>query len=154
MRKILIFLGTVFLFSFLILTGVVFSQAEKPPECCKLQHDMTSIDNPECDEGNIVGPSLSAYCPLTASGHPNVATHKWGLCCTVDAIYTVADYIFWIFFISAVIAFSVAGYFFIVGGGDPNTLSKAKSMVFWGSIAVVVVVLSKIIPAAVKAIVS
>jgi len=152
MKKILIFLGTVF-FSFLIFTGVVFSQAEKPIECCKLQHDMTSIDNPECDEGNIVGPSTDAHCPIGTIPAANV-THKWGLCCTVDAIYSVADYIFRIFFIVAVIAFSVAGYFFIVGGGDPNTLSKAKSMVFWGSIAVVVVVLSKVIPAAVKAIVS
>ncbi len=149
MKKILIFLGTVF-FSFLIFTGVVFSQAEKPIECCKLQHDMNSIDG-ACDEGDIVGPNADAHCPI---GRITATTPKWGLCCTVDAIYSVADYIFWVFFIVAVIAFSVAGYFFIVGGGDPNTLSKAKSMVFWGSIAVVVVVLSKIIPAAVKAIVS
>ena len=150
MKKILIFLGTVF-FSFLIFTGVVFSQAEKPIECCKLQHDMTSIDDPECDEGNIVAPNTSAHCPI---GGITATTPKWGLCCTVDAIYSVADYIFWIFFIVAVIAFAVAGYFFIIGGGDPGTLSRAKSMVFWGSIAVVIVVLSKIIPAAVKAIVS
>ncbi len=153
MKKILIFLGTVFLFSFLILTGVVFSQAEKPPECCKLQHDMTSIDDPECDEGNIVGPSTSAHCPIGTIPAANV-TPKWGLCCTVDAIYSVADYIFWVFFIVAIIAFAVAGYFFLIGGGDPGTLSRAKSMVLWGSIAVVVVVLSKVIPAAVKAIVS
>ena len=153
MKKILIFLGVIFLFSFLTLTGVVFSQAEKPIECCKLQHDMRSIDS-ACDEDEIVGPNADAYCPLTASGHPNVTTTKWGLCCTVDAIYSVADYIFWVFFIVAIIAFAVAGYFFLFGGADPNTLSKAKSMVFWGSIAVVVVVLSKVIPAAVKAIVS
>ena len=150
MKKILIFLGVIFLFSFLTFTGVVFSQAEKPIECCKLQHDMNSID-PACDQDDIVAPNTGAHCPI---GGITATTPKWGLCCTVDAIYSVADYIFWIFFIVAVIAFAVAGYFFIVGGGDPGTLSRAKSMVFWGSIAVVVVVLSKIIPAAVKAIVS
>jgi len=148
MKKILIFLGAVF-FSFLILTGVVFSQAEKPIECCKLQHDMTSIDS-KCGSSKVVAPKTGVECPYSI----DKTTPKWGLCCTVDAIYSVADYIFWIFFIVAVIAFAVAGYFFIVGGADPNTLSKAKSMVLWGSIAVVVVVLSKVIPAAVKAIVS
>ena len=150
MKKILIFLGVIFLFSFLMLAGVVFSQAEKPIECCKLQHDMNSIDG-ACDEGDIVAPNAGAHCPI---GGIDATTPKWGLCCTVDAIYTVADYIFLVFFIVAIIAFAVAGYFFLFGGADPNTLSKAKSMVFWGSIAVVVVVLSKVIPAAVKAIVS
>ena len=122
---------------------------EKPSQCCKLSHDMTSID-PTCREGEIVAPDTNVECKW---GTPTVTPYKWGLCCTVDAIYTVADYIFWIFFIIAVIAFVVAGYFFIVGGADPGTLSKAKAMVFWGSIAVVVVVLSKVIPAAIKAIV-
>ena len=121
----------------------------KASQCCKLSHDMTSIDS-ACREGEIVAPDTSVECEW---GTPTVTPYKWGLCCTVDTIYTVADYIFWIFFIIAVIAFIVAGYFFIVGGADPNTLSKAKSMVFWGSIAVVVVVLSKVIPAAIKAIV-
>jgi hypothetical protein len=54
----------------------------------------------------------------------------------------------------AIIIFAIAGYFFLFSGGEPQKITKAQKFLLYGAVAVALVVLSKVIPAIIKAIVA
>jgi len=148
----------IFLMSLLVLSMPFLAKGDihGPNECCFLEHDLTDVEN-GCDRGNIVGAQNPKWCDVDGDGirdYIDGSPSKWGTCCLLDSVYTVSDWLFIIFIALTLIIFGIAGYIFLFSGGDPQKNSKAQKFLIYGAVAIALVILSKIIPAIIKAIVA
>lgn len=141
MKKVFLSLILISLLAVISVPAMVLAQ---PVESCTLRHDLTDFDL-ACMEGAVVGETLGEG--ITAD------TSAWGMCCMLDAIYTVVD---WIFFglMSVVALFTIWGAFNILtGGGDPERVSKGRERIMYAMIGLAVALLSRAVPSLVKALI-
>ncbi len=134
---------TILILSLLLLNLFPFitQGQEHPTQCCKLKHDI-EIDDEEQTAGTIIG--SGEYCPI--EGEVEIVSN-WALYCTLDAIQTVADLIKIIAIVLSGIILIAAGVLFITAAGNPERISKAKTIFFWGLIGVLIIVLANFITA-------
>ena len=150
---------TSFLFLVFAIPLIVLGDIHGPNECCLLNHDLTSVDM-ACDTELIVGVRNPKWCDvdgddtMTGAEQNPTFTQRWATCCFLDSIYTFSDWLFMAFFALTVIIIGIAAYFFLFSGGEPQKVSKAQNFLLYGVVAVVLVILSKVIPAVIKAIVA
>ncbi|PIU42948.1 MAG: hypothetical protein COS98_00270 [Parcubacteria group bacterium CG07_land_8_20_14_0_80_35_11] len=83
----------------------------------------------------------------------NISTSDWGGVCTMDTIYTVTDFIFWIFLGFSVIMGVYVGIVFMTAGGNPGKIEKARGMIVYLIVGIVVAIAMKLIPSLTRAIV-
>ena len=131
-----------------------------PNQCCVLNHDLREIDN-RCAQGATVGPpnwdTSKNWCDPDGNGIseiPGNQTKKWGLCCLVDSIYNVTDWLFYVLMAGIAILFILAGFFFITAGGDTTKITQSKRFVFYGIIGLILALMARIIPSIIKRLVS
>lgn len=67
----------------------------------------------------------------------------------VDAIRTLTDWLFVILVVISVIFIILAGLQFITGGGDPTTLSAARTKLIWAAVGIGVALLARGLPDAI-----
>jgi len=132
-----------------------------PNQCCVLDHDLHEIDTECINDGNPVGPPnwdiSKNWCDPDGDGHSEIPAHqttKWGLCCLVDSIYNVTDWLFYVLMAGIAILFILAGFFFITAGGDTTKISQSKRFVLYGIIGLILALMARIIPAIIKKFVS
>jgi len=136
MKKVFLSLILISLLAVSTVPAMVLAQ---PVESCILKHDLSDFD-PVCVEGEISEDDTGA----------------WGMCCMLDAIYTVVD---WIFFglVALVAFFTIFGAFDILtAAGDPEKLKKGRERIMWamvGLAGLAVALLSRAIPSLVEAII-
>jgi hypothetical protein len=133
MKKAFLSLILISLLAVIALPTMVLAQ---PVESCTLRHDLTDFDA-GCDIG-LVDESV---------------TSAWGMCCMLDAIYTVVD---WIFFglIALVALFTILGAFDILtAAGDPEKVSKGRARIMYAMIGLAIALLSRAVPSVVKALI-
>jgi len=75
---------------------------------------------------------------------------NWAAYCTIDTIYTVTDWIFWIVMILALLMFVIGGGIFVTSAGDPERAARGKKIVVYGIIGLAIALLAKLIPAVAK----
>ncbi len=152
-----------FVFCFLFLLSLLFfvsffvtAAVHGPNECCKLNHEITDCGN----EGQIIGADNPKWCDVDGDETMTGAelnprnVDDWATCCFLDSIYTASDWLITIFMALSLIIFGIAGYLFLFSGGNPGKIEQGKAFVLYGIIALFLVLLSKVIPAVIKAIVS
>ena len=115
----------------LILPAMVSAQMTEAPQNCELGYDFTSVD-PACSEGATI----------------SIADH--GMCCLLNTIYSVTDWIF-------IILVGLAGIFVIMGavviltaGGTPEKLTTGRNYILYAAIGLLIAFLAKAIPGIVK----
>lgn len=157
MKKIIVLF---FLILFLLFgvgsMSIVLADIHGPNECCRIYHDLTDIAS-ECSKDAIVGPENPLWCDVNDDNNMDTVdgvTLKWGTCCFVDTIYSISDWVFYIFLPLMIVAGFVAGYLLLFSGGDPSQAEKAKSIIFFAVIALIIILLSKIIPSVIKTLIS
>ncbi len=124
------------LISLLAVIAVPATVLAQPAESCTLRHDLTDFDS-ACSVGLV----------------DEDATGAWGMCCMLDAVYTVVD---WIFFglIAVVALFTILGAFDILtAAGDPEKVSKGRSRIMYAMIGLAIALLSRAVPSLVKALI-
>ena len=147
---------SLFCFCFgLAIAPATFAAIHGPNECCLLDHDLIDVDS-NCQAGMVVGPQRPKWCDVDGDGSPETPTYasRWATCCFLDSIYTVSDWLFMAFIALTLIVFGIAGYFFLFSGGSSSNIEKSKNFLIWGIVALALVLLSKVIPAIIKAIVA
>jgi len=148
----------------LLLVFLLFSRLSLagggPNQCCVLDHDLSDIAT-SCTPGAKVGPPdwdpSKNWCDTNDDGvneTPDATTKKWGLCCLVDSIYNVTDWLFYVLMAGIAILFILAGFFFITAGGDTTKITQSKRFVFYGIIGLILALMARIIPAIIKKFVS
>ena len=125
--------------SVIILAGMIAPMVAlaQPKTSCELAHDITGID---------------AAC-TSAATVDETATKAWGMCCILDAVYTVID---WIFFVMiAVVGFLViwGGFTIATAGGAPEKLGQGRSYILFAMVGLAIALLSKAVPSLVEALI-
>lgn len=116
-----------------------------------------SCDNCWCDvddDGKNNANCAGDQNPDMAGVQPIASSKDWGTCCIVDTIYNVTDWVYYVLLIGVSLAIITAGFFFLTAGGDPNKIKSAQSSLIYGMIALALAIMSKVIPAIIKAVVS
>ena len=156
-KKVLIGLGI------LVLAIAPFIASAQVPvteasNCCIMRHKITTAAGVTYNPGDAVGEiGIVAAGECYAKGSTITANLKdeadWGGVCTMDTVYTVTDWIFWIFLAFVVIMGVWTGFMFMTAGGDPGKIEKARGMIVYLVIGIVVAVIVKLIPALTRSII-
>ena len=149
MKKILV--GTVLVIILIGMANVVAGDVimpgeQQPNECCVVRHNLKPLagDTNGPSKGDIAGPDFSSFCDI---GTVNYTSASWAAYCSIDAIYTITDWAFWIVMILAVLIFVIAGGMFVTAAGDPEKAARGKKIIIYGVVGVIIALLAKLIPA-------
>ena len=135
MKKILSALA---LISFLAVLLVPMVASAQPATQCNIRHDLSAID---------------AKCVVGNNPIDETDTKAWGLCCTLDGVYTATDWIFVVLIVVVALLIAWGAFMIITAGGAPENLEKGRSYILYALIGLVVALLAKAIPSIVKALI-
>lgn len=131
MKKILSVSVLISCFAFFVLPMTASGQVTDAPDECTLKYDFRGFDS-ACEKGAEV----------------QIAEH--GMCCLLNTLYNVTD---WIFIALA----AVAGIFVIIGAmtlltsaGNSERTTSGRNYIMWAAIGLGVAFLAKAIPGIVK----
>ncbi|MDD5738909.1 MAG: pilin [Candidatus Pacebacteria bacterium] len=139
MKKLLSIFAVVSLLTVLILPAV--SLAQQPPD---------SLPN-KCTMSADVG--MGKACPASGSDciegscGPN---GKWGICCMLNTIYVVTNWVFYIMTLVAVLMIVYGGFVYVTAAGDPAKAGSGKSILTFAIIGLAIALIAKLIPSLVK----
>jgi hypothetical protein len=143
MRKILAILALIS-FSILLIAPTVLAQTA-PPEVtqCTMRHQLTGFTGFTCPWGPL---PANKECLFSST------TYTCGACCTLDTVYTITDWIFYLVFAVAIIFIIMGAFTIITAGGDPSKVSTGRNYILYAVIGVLVGLAAKGIPAIARAI--
>jgi hypothetical protein len=104
------------------------------PNTCTLTRDLSDI-NSACTDGAVV--SISDY----------------GMCCMVNTIYSITDWIFYILMAFVGIMIIVGAFSIITAGGSPDKVTAGRNYILYAVIGMVVAFFARAIPSMVKVLV-
>jgi hypothetical protein len=133
MKKIIPVLVLASFLGFLIVPAI--SSAQTILDQCTVRHDLSSYKG------------AKGQCP--ASGQTTD-----GVCCLLDLMSTIGDWIFAVVLILAVIMLIFGGFQFLLAGGDPGKVASGRQYIIYGVVGVAVAFLAKGIVALVQTILS
>jgi len=139
MKKVFLSFILISLLAVIALPTMVLAQ---PVEGCTIRHIEVADLDPGCVPGGVVPVDIS-----------ETDTSAWGMCCMLDAVYTVID---WVFFglIAVVGLFTIWGAFDILtAGGNTEKVTAGRQRIMYAMIGLVVALLSKAVPSLVKALI-
>ena len=139
MKKILSGLLLISFLAVLVMPMVVSAQTEMTEiNKCTLKHDFSSWTKMAC-------PS-SGECLFTNT------TYDCAMCCMMDTVYTVTDWIFAGITALVVIFVLIGAFNLLTAAGTPEKVKTGRDYIIYASIGMLVALLAKAIPAIVKAI--
>lgn len=151
MKKILSIFAIVSLLMVLILPDVSLG-ADVPkggeiPEGCVMSNTI---------DASVGCPGLNAVCKqdtevdgaLTAGCGKNL--NMVGVCCMLNTIYTVTNWIFYIMTLIAVLMIVYGGFTYITAAGDPAKAGKGKTILTYAIIGLAIALIAKLIPSLVR----
>jgi hypothetical protein len=116
------------LMAMMIMPLLVFAQPSGPPTTCTLKHDLSS---------QVTG------CGKGATIQMNSAQ---SICCAVDAVMTVTDWVFYILLVAVVLMVVIGGFMYLTSAGDPAKASKGRSLIIFALIGLIIAVFARAIP--------
>ena len=139
MKKVLTAIVLISLLAIFAAPLVASAQEPVPPviQKCKMRHDLTGTD--WTDRGFICS-AKGSDCLFTDT------TKTCGVCCVMDTVYTVTDWIF-VFVVTLVIIFILWGAFqLLTAAGNPEKVKSGRDFIVFACIGMLVALLAKAIP--------
>ena len=162
---------------------MVYAQTVKQAECCRLSQDIKMDDVVwGCDIVGVSPCVAAANCAF-ASGTTTFAktlvvgagdcvagtgdvcdlkgvtepivleSQEWGTICLLNSVYNITNWIFFFFLAIAILIGVLAGYSFMTAAGDPTKVSKARDLLLYLAIGLILASVAKVIPTLVRTIV-
>jgi len=153
MKKILI--GLIFAGLILgLMAPMAFAQFEKPNDCCALRHTI-KIGNNSANDGSIVAAptTQNPWCDLDRDGRQDtISAHfdNWGMFCLLDSVMTITDWIFYILLLVSVVMIVIGAFSFMTAAGNPEKAGKAKSLIIYAVVGLVIALIAKMVPSIVR----
>lgn len=121
--------------SLVVLLFPLFVSAQvTPPTTCTLTRDLTAIDG---------------ACTLGAA----VLIEDYGMCCMVNTIYAITDWIFYILMALVGIMIVIGAFNIITAAGAPEKVSAGRNYILYAVIGMVVAFFARAIPTIVQALI-
>ncbi|HQO27725.1 MAG TPA: hypothetical protein PKX21_01550 [Candidatus Pacearchaeota archaeon] len=119
----------------------------EPPQGCTLRINMTfpraGQDDLELARGTQVGPGL----PYAGTG---TGDEDWAVICMLHTVQYVTNWIFYIIMIVVGIMILYAAFIYLTSQGNPEGPQKANKLITYAIIGLVIALLARAIPAAVR----
>lgn len=112
----------------------MLASAQGPASQCTLRHDITDIDA-ACSVGAVVD---------------ETATSAWGMCCMLDAVYTVTDWVFIILMAFVAVMIVWGGFTLTTAAGAPDKVASGRNYIIYALIGLAVALLARAFPSVVK----
>jgi len=132
MRKILSALILLSILAVMMVPMVALAQAV--PETCIISRDLTDVDT-ACFDG------------------AEVSIEDYGMCCLLNTIYNVTDWIFVVLVAVAALFVILGGVTIVTAGGSPENVEKGRKYIISAAVGLAVALLSKAVPSIVTLIV-
>jgi hypothetical protein len=133
MKRILSIIG---LISALGVSVIPFSVvAMEAATSCTIKYDQIKDMDPFCTKGAT----------------PLLADH--GMCCVMNSIYNITDWIFMILVAIAAIMVLYGAYSLLTGGGNAEKITTGRNYIIYAAVGLAVAFLAKAVPGVVKIIV-
>ena len=139
MKRVLTALILVSLLAILAVPLVASAQETIPSEIkqCTMRHDLTGADWTARGFTCVANGSICTF---------GDTTKTCGVCCIMDTVYTVTDWIF-VFVITLVIIFILLGAFnLLTAAGTPEKIKSGRDYIIFACIGMLVALLAKSIP--------
>ncbi len=159
MKKILAFITLAVLISGMAGVGIAMAQDEKLNECCLLKNAVKigETTDDKFSINDVVGP-VNGVCNIDVNSDGKIddsdkitkETKDWGMVCTLNSVYTVTNWIFYIMTIVAVLMIVFGGFTYITAAGDPAKAEKGKTILTYAIIGLAIALIAKLIPSLVK----
>ena len=157
MKKILSIFAAVSLLAVLVLPAVSLG-ADVPAggeitEGCIMSNDVTSVGCPAsglpCNPDiAAAGGTVTAGCNL--AGLSPAKLNLVGVCCMLNTVYTVTNWVFYIMTLIAVLMIVFGGFTYITATGDPAKAGKGKTILTYAIIGLAIALIAKLIPSLVR----
>ena len=89
---------------------------------------------------------VDATCASTTGG----VTTGTGICCLVESILNITDWVFYVLMVIVVIMFIWGGAYYVTAAGDPEKAKKGQEIVVAAIIGLIIAFVSKMIGPVVK----
>jgi hypothetical protein len=87
----------------------------------------------------------------TANAVINVDTTPGAsICCTLEMVHNVTDWVFYFVLILAVLMLVIGGAFYITAAGDPEKAGRGKMILTLSVVGLVIAIIAKLIPSLVR----
>ncbi len=135
-------------------SGATFCNAPGANHDCEfVSGNVTFAKNTIIGAGDCVG-NTENKCTLKGVEETiEIESQEWGTVCLLNSIYNVTNWIFFFFLAIAILIGVIAGYYFMTSAGDETKLGKARSMLTYMAIGLIVAALAKVIPTLVRTVV-
>ena len=181
MRKVLRIISGLAILAVIVAPLIVAAQAGATAECCRLSQNITMTDmtygcpvaHAPCAAGDcafIAGSSAfikdtvigggdclmatTDTCSLKGVSTPiDIESTEWGTICLLNSLYSVINWIFFFFLAIAILIGVLAGYMFMTAAGDPGKVEKARNLLMYMIIGLIVAAVAKVIPTLVRTVV-
>jgi hypothetical protein len=81
------------------------------------------------------------------AGVPSSAPYdEWAICCIMDRIYMITNWIFILLMALAVIFVLYGGFLIIAAGGSEERVLKGRSFIMWAVVGFAIAILAKALP--------
>jgi hypothetical protein len=141
-KKFLSLLVFLSLFVAIVVPMVIFAQADTSAlNGCNITN---ALGLAQCLDGTVGAPVACNY---------NDVTRSCGLCCLLNAVYTV---VFWVFVgLMAISALMIilGAFTFVTSGGNPDKTTQARNYIIFAAIGIAVALFSRAVPSLVKLVV-
>jgi hypothetical protein len=127
------------------LVGAVLAQ-DYIPNSCQLKRDFKAQDL-KCATGGT--PTTPETCPLDGS----TGNEDCGMCCFMQKVDNITNWIFYVMTAIAVLLFIYGGLSHMIAMGDPDKASKARQVIIYAIIGLIIALVAKIVPAIVTTLV-
>jgi len=125
------------------------SLVPKVSECCKVKHTIT-LSSGSIPKDTVVGSEAASLNSSLCRFGNVTAKENWGMYCMVDTVMTITDWIFYIFMMVVVIMLIIAGFMFVTSNGKPENVGKARSLLVYAIIGLIIGLLARAIPSIVR----
>ena len=183
MKKALKIVSIIAVIAVVVMPLIGFAQQPKQAECCRLSQDIKMDDvTYGCDivgDGPCGAAADCAYFGVTTTFEKNLVvgsgdclmgtgdecdlkgvtvpivceTQEWGTICLLNSLYNVTNWIFFFFLAIAILIGVLSGYMFMTAAGDPGKVEKARALLMYMTIGLVIAAVAKVIPTLVRTVV-
>jgi hypothetical protein len=116
-----------------IVAGANVEPPFTPSTKCTMRHDINITE-----------------CPLKGAPIASGGTEGKEICCLVDSIYTITDWVFYILLTLVVIMFVWGGAYYVTAAGDAEKAGKGKDIIVLAIIGIIIALLAKLAPGIIK----
>ena len=111
---------------------IALSQAEEVPTKCTMDYGFANC------------PAVGQDCPFDST------TYDCSICCMLNSITTATNWIFYIVTLIAVIMIVIGGFTYVTAAGDPEKAGKARQIIVYAVVGLIVAVVAKLVPGIVR----